>query len=75
VKFVELADIIKREVGRDLADKVVEAICSAAAGEAVYIPRRPARPSIEPSDTPTAVARKHNVSRSTAYNWVNRWRR
>lgn len=74
MKFSDLADIIRRHAPAGAAD-LIEAICREAAGETLYIPRRPDRPEIRPADTPAQVQARHGVSRSTAYNWVTRWKR
>lgn len=71
----EVAVILERALGQDQARVALEAICREAAGESLYIPRRAARPEIRPSDTPQALQKKYGISRTTAYNWVNNWRR
>jgi len=74
MRFADLAEILRRVIGQEAADKAIAALCSEASGEQVYIPSRHGRPKILPNDTPKTVQKRHNVSRSTAYNWVNRWR-
>jgi hypothetical protein len=54
---------------------VVEVICAEWGGERIYIPKRPERPQITHKDTPQTIQQRYNVSRATAYNWVNAWRR
>lgn len=75
MRFTELSDIIRREVGEDMARRVCRAICRESAGEQVYIPRRAERPIPELSDTVSSLQKSHGVSRSTAYNWVSSWRK
>lgn len=76
MKFSDLADIICNEIGRDAGVALCAAICRQAASERIYIPDNfKLPPEIAPNDTPAAVARRYGVARSTAYNWVNRWRR
>lgn len=74
MRFAELAEILRRELGHDLAAKVSRAICQQAAGESLYIPARAEQPEILPTDTPKRVAERYGVHRETARNWVNRWR-
>jgi hypothetical protein len=54
---------------------VVEAICAEWGGERIYIPKRHEHPQITHKDTPQTIQQRYNVSRATAYNWVNAWRR
>lgn len=75
MKFAELTEIVRAQIDANAAEKLLSAICAAAAGEYVYIPRRHDDPKIEPNDTPATVARRYGVSRQTGYNWVNRWRK
>lgn len=75
MRFAELADLITREIGADTADALIAVICRECAGESVYIPQRPGQPEIRPGDTPAVIARRHGVSRRTAYNWVTKHRR
>ncbi|AHF05512.1 hypothetical protein MARPU_09565 [Marichromatium purpuratum 984] len=72
--FAELAEILHRELGAD-ADRVLTLICHECAGESLYIPRRARRPEILPHDTPQTLQARYQVSRATAYSWVNNWRR
>ena len=58
----------------ETADFVVRVICAEWGGERIYIPKRE-RPQITHQDTPQTIQQRYNVSRSTAYNWVNAWRR
>jgi len=74
MRFPDLADIIKRELGESAAKRVLNAICRDAAGEQVYIPARPSDPELLPTDTVKTIRRRHAVSRSTAYNWINKYR-
>jgi hypothetical protein len=74
VRFADLAEILRRELGPDLGARACRAICEHAAGESVYIPGRPEPPEILPSDTPRTVAARYRINRETARNWVNRWR-
>lgn len=74
MRFSDLAEIIRRHLGKEAGDDLCSAICEEAPGEEVYIPRRFGEPDVKPTDTPATVARRHRVSRSTAYNWVNKWR-
>jgi hypothetical protein len=75
VRFADLAEILRRELGADLAAKACRIICREASGESVYIPARAEPPTIQPTDTPKTVASRYSVHRETARNWVNRWRR
>ena len=73
--FGELSEILRRELGADLATRACAALCREAAGESVYVPRRPTgRPEIAPGETARAVQARYAVSERTARNWVNRWR-
>lgn len=67
-----------RRVLEEEQDLTPERVCKILAerwgGERPYIARRVERQQIDPLDTPKTVARKHGVSRSTAYNWVKMWR-
>ena len=74
MRFADLADIVRAELGPHAADRLLQRICAEAAGEQVYIPSRHAPPKIEPTDTPKAVQARYKVSRTTAHNWVARWR-
>jgi hypothetical protein len=74
MRFRELTEILRRELGPDLAAQVGRIICAAASGESVYIPARAEQPEILPTDTPRRVAERYGVHRETARNWVNRWR-
>lgn len=74
MRFAELVDLIKREIGEDRGRRLCDAICDECAGEEIYIPKRPGAPEVKPTDTPATVARRNRVSRSTAYNWVTKYR-
>ena len=74
MRFADLAEILRRELGHDLAARACRILCREAAGESVYIPSRADPPEILPTDTPRRVAERYGVPRSTAHNWVNRWR-
>jgi len=74
MKFADLADLIRRELPHEQAERLCRAICREAAGEQIYIPARHGEPEILPSDTPKTVQKRYGVSRQTAYNWVNKWR-
>lgn len=75
MRFCDLADLLRRELGRDQAERVCTLICREASGEKIYVPQRTDRPQVLPTDTPKTVQRRHGVSRSTAYNWVSSWRK
>ena len=75
MRFADLADILARELGQDIAARACRIMCQQAAGESVYIPAREAPPVILPTDTPKRIAERYNVSRSTAHNWVTQWKR
>jgi hypothetical protein len=72
--FGELTDLLRRELGTD-AERVLTLLCQECAGESLYIPRRVQRPEILPHDTPQTLQARYRISRATAYNWVNGWRR
>lgn len=74
MRFADLAEILRRELGADLAAKACRVLCREAAGESVYIPSREGPPEIRPTDTPKRVAERYGVHRETARNWVNRWK-
>ena len=74
MKFSALAEILKRELGPDLGARACRILCREAAGESVYIPARAEPPEILPTDTPKRVQERYSVARSTAHNWVSRWR-
>ena len=74
MRFADLAEILRRELGSEIGARACRAICAHAAGESVYIPGRSEPPEILPTDTPKRVAERYGVPRSTAHNWVNRWR-
>jgi hypothetical protein len=71
----DLTEILCREIGQELAERVTLALCREAPGERLRIPVRPHRPEITPHDTPTAVRQRYNVSRATAHRWVAGWKR
>ena len=74
MRFADLAEILRVELGADLSARACRAICARAAGESVYIPARPEPPEILPSDTPRTVSARYQVHPNTGRNWVNRWR-
>lgn len=74
MRFAELAEILRRELGPDIGARACQIICRQAAGESVYIPSRSSEPEILPTDTPARIAERYGVPKRTAYNWVNRWR-
>lgn len=74
MRFSEVVDILRREMGEDIAVRVSKVLCSEAAGEQVYIPSRHEKPEILPTDTVKTVQKRYGLSQRTAYNWVNRWR-
>jgi hypothetical protein len=74
VKFTELAEILERELGRDLAARCCAALRREASGEDVYIPRRDGPPAILPTDTPRTVQARYGVPARKARDWVHRWR-
>ena len=75
MKFADMAEIIRQEIGEELTEKVCQALCRYAHHEQVYIPSKPNKPQVKPSDTPKDIQKRHGVSRSTAYNWVSSWRK
>jgi hypothetical protein len=71
--FEDLRALLAREVLTP--QRVCEILAEHYGGERLYIPRRcEPPPEIGPGDTPQKLM-AHGVKRSTAYNWVNRWRR
>jgi hypothetical protein len=72
-------DDLRRRLEREpnLTPEVVAMVIAAEwGGERVYVPRRAVqRPEIQATDTPQMIQRRHGVARSTAYSWVQRWRR
>jgi hypothetical protein len=72
--FAELAELIRREIGAEVGDRLLLAICQECAGESLYIPRRTGRPELSDTDTPQSIQARYGVSRSTAYNWVSSWK-
>lgn len=74
MRFLELAEILRRELGPDLGPRVCQIICRQAPGESIYIPSRDGPPEILPTDTPQRIVERYGVTKRTAYNWVNRWR-
>ena len=75
MRFEDFADIIRREVGAAMTNRILMALCRQAPGEDVYIPKKEPKPTITPLDTVTRLRERHNISRSTAYNWVNQWKK
>jgi len=74
VRFEDLADIVRREVGESLAIRILRALRRDAGGEQIYIPQKEPPPEVTPRDTVHGLRERHRISRSTAYNWVNRWK-
>lgn len=73
--FADLTDILRREIGADLAARACAALCREAAGESVYVPRRmPGRPEIRSDDTSHALQVRYGVAPRTARRWVTRWK-
>lgn len=71
-------DDLRRRLEREptlTPEAVVTVIAAEWGGERVYVPRRAARPEVSATDTPQTIQRRHGVARSTAYSWVQRWRR
>ncbi len=69
----EVVAILCDECGKVVAEKVVLRVRKMYGGNSIYIPSKPT-PQVEPVDTPTSLRKKHGISRSTAYNWLNKYR-
>ena len=70
-----LFDDLRRLIGPRAvnAQELCELLAEHYGGERIYVPKVCDRPRIEPHDTPQTLMAK-GVRRSTAYNWVTRWR-
>ncbi len=75
MNLAEFQAIINESLGAEAGARLCSLICQRAAGETLYIPKRPPVPEIAPSDTPAVIAKRYQISRPTAYRWVDRWRR
>lgn len=71
-----LDDIYERLRGEGALtpERVVEILRAEWGGTRQYIGGKPPKPSISAHDTPSSVQQKHKIPRSTAYNWVSRWK-
>jgi hypothetical protein len=73
-EFDQLAKIVTDRLGQDDGRTLLLDICRALNGRRVYVPRYPTLR--DNPDQPIAVIQeRYSVSRATAYNWVNRWKR
>lgn len=70
----DLADVLARNLGADLAARAAAVLIEHAPGETLYIPQRLAPPRVLPSDTVASLRARYACSRRTAYNWINRQR-
>lgn len=71
--FDDLCEILREEFGSAVAEKVVQRIRDALGSQRLYVPSKP-RPDVNSRDTVKTIRKKHGVARSTAYNWINRYR-
>jgi hypothetical protein len=74
MRLPDFAGILIRILGDDETRRVLDELCKEAAGENLYIPRRPAPPEVGETDTVQSVAKRHRVSVRTAYRWLGAWR-
>lgn len=74
MRLPDFAGILIRILGDDETRRVLAELCKEAAGENLYIPRRPGRPAVGATDTVQTVAKQHRVSVRTAYRWLGAWR-
>lgn len=78
MRLPDLAEILIRVLGDDDTRRALDALCKEAGGETLYIPSRPARPDrsdLRPTDTVQTLIQTRGISKSTAYRWVDRWRK
>ena len=75
MKISEVVDVMTREIGQEQGEHLAETLCREFSGEAVYFPRRPARPEISPRDTPRTLQARYGISRQTSYVWLRKARR
>lgn len=66
MKISEVVDVMTREIGQEQGEHLAQVLCREFSGEAVYFPRRPARPEITIRDTPTSLQKRFGISRQTS---------
>ena len=71
----ELREALVLELDAPTAERVLAILCRVAPGDRLYIPERPVPVAVEPHDSPRDIQRRYGVSRATAYNSVQRFRR
>jgi hypothetical protein len=69
----ELHEVLHRDLGPELAARVILTLVRAAHGETIYVGAR-IRPEVGPTDTPRSLQQRWGVSRPTAYRWLSRYR-
>lgn len=75
--FRELLPLLRTAADADglTPERVCEILATHYGGTRPHIGKRWQQPEISPRDTPATVQRKYGVPRSTAHNWVQRWKR
>ena len=68
----DLEQIIREECG-DHAPRVLSRIRIICGGMRLYVPAKQPM-EVTQKDTPKTLQAKYGVSRSTAYNWLNKYR-
>lgn len=72
--FDLLARIVTDRMGQEDGQALLLDICRSLNGRRVYVPRYPTLRE-DPQAPIEVIQDRYRVSRSTAYNWVNRWKR
>ena len=75
MRFTELLECLRRELGPDLASRAAHAIRLNAGGERIHVPTRAPRVEVRPSDTPERLALRAGISKRSAYRWLNQARK
>lgn len=71
--YDDLVRILCEECGDPLADRIARRIRALLGSQSIYVPSRGA-PDVTRKDTVETIRKRHGVSRSTAYNWLNKYR-
>lgn len=72
--FSSLVDGLKGEFDQATINKILQNIVNNVGGERVYVPVKIDVHIDAIRETPESIQRKYNVSKRTAYRWINRHR-
>jgi len=72
--FSQLVESLEAQFDKPTAKRILDEIIAVCGGERLYVPVKNPIVDIEPGDTPKAIQKKLNVSKSTSYRLVNRHR-